>query len=327
MPESTDEMTLHGGGYHFIATVLDMQVSLPLQITPTLKLECANDAQIDIIRNFLETKIGAMRFDNRQNYECDCIEKKDGGVTLFEWKPLKKTDWRYYLLTFKGNGMEVYNFLDIADLVAPHVSSFAHCYTTEEFGRGNVVGAGTDPLRTSKHHLKINHHSQIFNSNSLASLQDIFGKYKALDKNKYEGIERAIKLNSNLRRMADVNNLVILGLFMIIEMLLTHNPNEKEVGDSLTHQIKTKIEFLSSRFKEPLNYSVFGDQVSSEKIWGSLYVYRSCIAHGNSIDFTTGKLQVLKNADLAYDFLNTATRTLLAHALAEPEVINGLKPI
>ncbi len=158
-------------------------------------------------------------------------------------------------------------------------------------------------------------------------IKQLLEKYLSLDESKHEGIKRAIELNWNLKRISNLNNLPILGLFMIIEMLLTHNPNDKEVGDSLTHQIKTKVAFLSPRFSKPLDYSAFGNNVKPEKIWGGLYNYRSCIAHGNHVDFANDKLRMLKDADTAFDFLNRATRTLLAHAIMEPDVINGLKPI
>ena len=115
---------------------------------------------------------------------------------------------------------------------------------------------------------------------------------------------------------------------MILEMLLTHNPNEKEIGDLLTHQIKTKTALLLPRLSQPFHYDVFskggGDH---EKIWGALYHYRSCIAHGNHINFTDKRLKPLVDDDTAYTFLSLATKRILEHALKEPDLINSLKPI
>ncbi len=315
------------GGFDFIATVLDMQLQLPIQITPTLKLEHASDAQIEVIKPCLESRVGTMRISNSQNYECHYNEIKDGAAIKYESTPLTNDKWRYYILSYAGSNYQAHQFFYIANLVAPYIISFASYFTSEEFGKGRVTGSGSDNLGGNVYYLKSVHIAETFNEESLKTIQELLEKYLALDAVEHEGIKRAIELNWNLSRISNLNNLPILGLFMIIEMLLTHNPSNKEIGDSLTHQIKHKIAFLSSRFSKPLDYSVFGNQVKAEKIWSCLYNYRSCIAHGNHIDFTDKELQALKDADTAFNFLTLATRTLLAHALTEPDVINGLKPI
>jgi hypothetical protein len=158
-------------------------------------------------------------------------------------------------------------------------------------------------------------------------MKELFQSFNQLDKGIDEGVIRAIKLNRAVQRLGAPVDFAVLGLFMIIEMLLTHNPNEKEVGDSLTHQIKTKMAFVSPRFKNPLDYSRFGPSADHGQIWGALYTYRSCIAHGNHIDFSKGPLAKLNSAAEAFEFLEVATKELLAYAIREPSVVNGLKPI
>ena len=57
-----------------------------------------------------------------------------------------------------------------------------------------------------------------------------------------------------------------------------------------------------------------------------LYAYRSKIAHGDVAQFT-GTLQLLRNHEVVTSFLEGATRSLVRHALNEPELVDALKPI
>jgi len=318
------------GGFYFIATALDMRVRLPVDVTPTLRLDKASDAQLEVIYQFLEEghTLG-LRMTNRHYYEAERVKDKPTD-SHYKFVTQPKEHWRYYVINFVGSNYEGHQFFSIADLVFPYLASFATGLTADEFGSGQPRGRMYDPLGSQTFYSVImgnDSSPRTFDEQCLHRLQELLGRFHALDKNKHEGILRAIDYHKNIQRLASLNNLHVLGLFMIVEMLLTHNPNDKEIGDSLSHQIKTKIALLSPRFTAPLDYSVFDNQTSPEKIWGSLYAYRSCIAHGNHIDFTKGALKVLKDSRTADAFLILATKTLLAHALIEPDLINGLKPI
>jgi hypothetical protein len=119
-----------------------------------------------------------------------------------------------------------------------------------------------------------------------------------------------------------MDQLYPLGVFAVIESLLTHDPQGSH--DSLTHQIKGKMALLEKRFHNPLDYSCFAS-AKSETIWGKLYSYRSAIAHGDTPDFK-GTLSVLKDQMTAVSFLDSAAKALLRHALEEPELILDLRP-
>jgi hypothetical protein len=115
--------------------------------------------------------------------------------------------------------------------------------------------------------------------------------------------------------------LYVLGLFGVIESLLTHDP--KGGYDRLTHQIKTKVKLLNERFSTPLDYSAF-DNLPSDKIWKPLYSFRSAIAHGRIPTFDRD-LRVLKDERTAVEFLRKAAKTLLRHALEEPQLVLDLQ--
>jgi len=315
------------GGFYFISTVLDMQIDLPVEITPEIKLEKANDYQMEEIFKALKNE---EFISSRYLYEIVEIIKEDGARYQ---DVLPRKDWRYYIISYQGSNTKVESLFDIADIINPHLKkSFLAYSTTEDFGLGKIIGWLIDPI--GEHAIKRNFiqdtSPEIFDQNSLSNLQSLFSRFNALDNKKHEGIIRAIKFNRRLQRSLESMTLIdlaILGFFVIIEMLLTHKPNNKEIGDSSNHQIKSKMAFLSPRFSNSLDYSVFGTQVSNDKVWKALYEYRSRIAHGEHIDFNNKELKVLKDRETAFNFLESATRILLAHAINEPDVVNGLKPI
>jgi hypothetical protein len=115
--------------------------------------------------------------------------------------------------------------------------------------------------------------------------------------------------------------LFVIGLFGVIESLITHDP--KGGSDRLKHQIKAKMKLLNERFSTPLDYSAFG-AVSSDEIWACLYSFRSAIAHGREPKFN-GDHRVLKDERTAVEFLRNTAKTLLRHALQEPQLVLDLQ--
>lgn len=87
----------------------------------------------------------------------------------------------------------------------------------------------------------------------------------------------------------DDNNRIIL-YWSLLEMLLTHKPNDKNVNDSVQKQL---IRNIANCFEK------YGKQKISKKEIQLLYDYRSIIAHGDllKIDKTLKKIKKL-------DFVN-----------------------
>lgn len=318
-----------GGGFYFIATILDMKLKLPVEITPTLYLDKASSEQRKLIIELLHSDKMGLSLASKSYYEANLVSEPAPNQNSYRYVQLPEDQWRYYVINYPGfSNIEIHNLFLVADLVFPHICSYSHGRTSEPYGAGDSTGWGNDNIGTQSFYGKIMASSKPleFNEQSLENLKRIFLKYNSLDRSKHEGILRAVELNGNIKRLSNINNLPILAFFMIIEMLLTHKPNDKELGDSLSHQIKTKIALLHSRLRQPLDYSAFGG-IKPENVWSKLYTYRSKIAHGDHIDFVSGELSPLKNQEVAYEFLCNAIRSLLAHAMEEPDLINSLKPI
>lgn len=144
----------------------------------------------------------------------------------------------------------------------------------------------------------------------------------------FQHIDEAIHRFLELRRLPRYSGLTIIGLFSIIESLITHNPNHN-LHDSLTHQISTKIPLLRKRFQRPLDYEYYFDKVKEEKtIWSKLYSFRSKVVHRGSDEIENDKeLKALKNLINVTDFLKETVKLLILLALKEPELITDLKKV
>jgi hypothetical protein len=114
-----------------------------------------------------------------------------------------------------------------------------------------------------------------------------------------------------------------LGYFGILESLLTHRPNPSDPYDSITRQVKKKLALLDHRWSTPLDYDAFGES-KSETVWSKMYAYRSCLAHGETPDFS-GELKILRNADEALKLLRSAVKAVARQALVEPRLIADLR--
>lgn len=72
-----------------------------------------------------------------------------------------------------------------------------------------------------------------------------------------------------------------LGYFGILESLLTHKPDPKDLYDSITRQVKNKVALLDHRWSPRLDYSAF-KAVKEDTVWSKMYAYRSALAHGDA---------------------------------------------
>ena len=190
-------------------------------------------------------------------------------------------------------------------------------HTEEVFGAGSRLGWGGDQVHgVLAYEIPHSYRLEVLDQAAATDLRSSYERLLALDSKKHQGIARAIDLLLGLKRISYGSDLRVLGLFAVIEMLLTHNPNDKELGDSLSHQISSKIPLLSARFSAPLNYDVFGNDVTAETVWKRLYAYRGKIAHGSEVEFTSA-LKLLRTG--AFDALRSNLRSAAAsasHALA-----------
>jgi hypothetical protein len=164
-------------------------------------------------------------------------------------------------------------------------------------------------------------HTKIMSS----EIKEIAANYQLIKQIKPEHVHitRAFRKFNELKSLLRNSELVVITLFSIIESLIAHNPKSTEVGDSLGHQIKTKMPLLSKRFQRSLPYRNFGDTPEAT-VWAKLYEYRSKLVHGEDsrIDGTLG---LLKDRQTVVEFLNETVKLLLLLSLREPILLADLK--
>src|ERR1019366_7987367 len=315
------------GGFCAIDDVLDVRFNLPVEITAGIRFARASPEQITEIKACFERMGLEMIHELRSNrYELDWVRQEDGqqrGVRM----PAER--WRYYILTFDLATVEhsrVYDVLKAMNLVTPAIKSTYQFMTREAHGVGDVQGnlwIGSEDRLT----MFANPPLEVVDEGNVAQWRAVVEAFSALDLQRYEGIHRAVDLFQRARHMPLHDDFAILGLFIVIEMLLTHQPGDKEIGDSLLHQLSTNIPLLSERMPEPIDYAAFGDQMPAAKRWKRLYGLRSAIAHGNHLNYAVHGLGQLNNGRAISQWLTAATRKLLRFALVEPSLYVHLKGV
>jgi len=310
------------GGYSFVANVLDVRIELPVSISPALRLQAASDPQILQVKRLLH--LGGLPIEYYFQHEWTPYEQSDG--LCHRAVALPRDQWRYFVIAWAGHGVEIAPFQKAVNLVPPGILCYSQVFTSDPFGAGDYMGHKFESVSIPDTHLVAPPKLLTVDAEHIRDWQTTLAALARLDHGKHPGIVRAVDSLEKFGRLPLSDDLRILGWFMVLEMLLTHNPNDKEIGDSLSHQICTKVALLNSRLTQLLNYRPFGAQVTEERVWKTLYAFRSASAHGGVADFKK-KLHVLKSPQIASDFLADATARILRHALEEPVLFDSLKPV
>lgn len=297
---------------------------LPYELTHGCFIDKASAAQISHTKTNLTNILGGFsHYGCQEVYESDVVFKKAekrGHHHIFT--ELSESDWRYYVVTSPDDRLNIINLHLASNISAIHL----------EFGALAFEKTGGIHWQPSVIHEHFTLRSMsLVKKVSKESLDDLSQIYRLFmsrtnginGKNApYPEILQAMGMFDELRFLSKDSVFQVLGLFAIIEMLITHNP--KGVGAALTQQIKAKMPLLSRRFDPPLDFSTLLSCKSEEAIWGQLYDYRSCLAHGDSVDFSKN-MKLLKDANTAIDFLKEAVKALLRHYLKEPDLCRDLK--
>lgn len=299
---------------------------LPYEIARGVILDRATEIEINRIKELLPRLVGENSFGAPlAPYECDLqIERIDGSVVKTSGTPLPKDSWRYYVVRTDDNGNKNIDLTHIAliselylDVGTLTFSEFSYGWHPHAMLNRYRMG-GFDDL-------------QVVTKEMLDELARLFALQSSVAGGVLSGnigphpeLQRALTMLNNLRVLPDNSTFHVLGLFAIIEMLITHNPQLEDKGDSITRQMKTKIPLLSRRFDRPLPYHEFFGNIEVTKVWGALYSYRSAVAHGGEPDFVKD-LRVLKDRKTADAFLTITVESLIRNALYEPDLYKDLR--
>ncbi|RCJ30514.1 hypothetical protein A6769_33180 [Nostoc punctiforme NIES-2108] len=317
---------LENTSFAFIANKLNVNCTLPIKIIENHYFQKANYIQIQEIKNHLK-KSGYFsdyfQF-NLSPYEFVYVQDENTPEKQnFKSQHLEPEEWKYYILAFQGNNSEIYNLQQVANLAEIELEiALVFLYHKEVGG----YGIQKNPIHSFNCFFEIDRNDsyshESINDTHLQEVSLIYQDFKNLDEAKYLYIKQAIKMLEELKHLPYHSKFRIIGLFTIIEFLITHK--QIDTGDSITRQVTNKMALLSKRFSKQLDYSAFFKDIPESTIWKKLYAYRSCIAHGTQADFQK-ELSVLKDDSTARKFLKLVVKTLLRHSLSEPQLYTDLK--
>lgn len=300
--------------FAFVANHIDIKEVLPIEFLPGYTFEKANSGQITRIKTFLEKTVPS--FVERGNlYESIICAAEFGGYRPI---PQRFTDsWKYYVVSckeWKG---------DISGLqYAANISEAELQFAVRFVKNGHIH----DPIAFFNYMHELGNPSpqpEVIDKEQLIEIGLIYKQIKQTE-TQYPDIKRAVSMFDDLKSLPMRSDFYVFGLFAIIELLLTHKPGNKETGDSLTHQVKTKIPLINKRLAKPVDIMSFFGDVKDDKIWTKLYEYRSHIAHGGRISFKSD-FKLLKDIKTVRSFVRSVTKSLLRHSLTEPQLFMDLK--
>lgn len=302
-----------------------IEAKLPFELAPGSFIDVASSEQRERIKNELSKLLGNRSFARPEDYYESTVvtETNSQGGVSWHYEPLPQTEWRYYVVTTPDNGTTNYN-LHLAAGISGTPLDIGGLYFFKAGGIASRYYSLNNYFNDITLHPVVN-----ISVASLKEISLIHSSYMeftngGVGEAKFPEIQRAVTMFDSLSALPSNSEFHVLGLFAIIEMLITHNPKLEDRGDSITHQMKSKIPLLSNRFDRPLDYSLFQDS-SKEKIWSALYKYRSTLAHGGVPDFGGRELQILKSSNNAKIFLKETVKTLLRHSLKEPQLLKDLR--
>ncbi len=310
------------------AFVLNPQIvidtDLPFELIPNCYIDKATEEQRESVKQALSYLVRShpMMLQPEKYYESEIDYETAANGGSWHFKQLPESKWHYYVVTTPDNGT-INHDLHLAANISDTPLNLSGL-TFNKIGMGYRQGTFHNYFDLGAEHSVIK-----VSKESLIDISQIYHSYIEVTKMGIEGvifpeIQRAMNMFDSLSFLMQNSEFHVLGLFAIIEMLITHNPKLEDRGDSITHQMQSKIPLLSRRFSKPLEFASFQSNVSEKKIWAALYMYRSILAHGGVPDFKKD-LNVLKDANIAKAFLKEVVKALLRHCLKEPQLYRDLR--
>lgn len=311
------------GSFLFILNLIETEGELPVEVIPQYFFNKADRDQVDLIKHWLDFLEPFHVIGVPYEKALIAMPGSQQGSFLYTHEPLPQEDWRYWVISFKGDNSEIPSLASAAALLKSGLElGFGVLYNEASAGQSFVCHSPSllsyfqDPARFAEAVVKV----------STEEVKEIGRNYFLIKniRSQYQHITRAIHRLNTLKSLPRDSDVMVIGLFSIIECLITHSPNQSESSDSLTYQIKTKMALLTKRFERTLDHNSYFEDSTQETIWSKLYRYRSKVVHGEQAEFGSD-FQILKNRNSVISFLTEAVKLLILCALKEAELVTDLK--
>jgi hypothetical protein len=314
IPEQLSKV-LHG--YAFLLNVENIPDPTGVELLPGYVLRRAFPNEVDALKKGLNRLAPSYHTD--MGYIWEYSWPHPGG----NMQPLPMEDWRYFIIDFEdARSSDIGELLQFFTLVDVELLSgfTVLCELDGGFGfsgHPNLLFHALESMQRGE---------WTFHTISPADLNEYKQLFQAFQNHNHSllNLRRITSELFELNQMPYNSPLRFLGYFALLEGLLTHNPKPTDPYDSITRQVKKKLNLLNHRFNKPIDYSKFSS-ASSDTIWSKMYSYRSMIAHGSTANFSTGELALLKSPVQALNLLRQTTKAVARHALVELQLIVDLK--
>ena len=262
----------------FILNHIHVEGKLPIEVAPGHFFQKADSEQIRMIKKRLPHFLPYSTLT--LPYEVTIVKKPGENRRSFTFEniPLPQEKWKYFIISFMGANAELQSIQFAASLLE-HDVELGFTFLAHKGIDG--FGFGWNPQWLSSFFSDNAFHEPAITI-ACDEISQIAGNYTLIKEisSEHEHITRALNKFNQLSSLPRNSELIIIGLFSVIESLITHSPKLTESADSLTHQIKTKIPLLTKRFERELDYDKYFQSANEDTIWSKLYKYRSNLVHG-----------------------------------------------
>jgi len=311
--------------YIFFLSLVDIKAPLPFEIIPNHFIDRVKPGQIKVIKNFLkEYGLSHLSIYVYEKSQVQAISRENGDIE-YQSELLPPEKWKYWAISYKGRSQEIQNIQNVTLLLKEQIEFGPEFRLNDESSLSMSNFPAIMSYLTSKEVIHSIQPTAQISAEDLKNIQLYYSLLKGL-KPEYSYITNAINLLNELRALPRESDFISIGLFSIIESLLSHNPKLDYFHDSIKHQIKTKIPLLRKRFVRTLDYGeYFKNGVKEEKILSNLYDYRSAIVHAGNSKIPNDLSSILIGKEEVRKFLVELTKLLIITALMEPELVTDLK--
>jgi hypothetical protein len=315
--------------FSFVQSLVKFDVPVPFQLTEKFRLERATQKQAQMIYTKLREIAQTLPFNTilgHYGHELEVIS--EGNAVRAKRTPLPEDKWLYWVVTFDGANTDEHE-LELALLLLNKEIHLGFQFVEVTPGSFGFYMNPTPIFTFFNDPERANEFPIVVTEQELAPIERYFTSIK-IARDSSNSAHFALEMFNDVRSLPWSSRHKILAYFGIIESLLTHMPGDKEIGDSLTHQLKTKLPLLERFFPRELDFTAFGAKAlnknDKETIWKNLYKYRSFIAHGNRFEFEKS-FASLKSPESVSEFLREVTKLVLVTALEQPEFLEDLKAV
>jgi hypothetical protein len=273
------------GGIVMIANIASLRPTW-MQLTAHMDLRRATLREAEDFQRLYNLNINSWKH-RRNPFTTRANVSKTAQGWHADHAPLPESEFRYHVIEFRGTNGQVYDLRNASALTDRelHLGMDVHYGRTAGIGAGGGIDLEDFVDRCSFDDSAF----EEWDARHAAELSDTYRRWRAHDENVI-ALKKATESYMALRRVKLHPNLLFLGLFTMLESLLTVDDRRAAQRDMLRNQVVSKVALLEKRFCRPLPYETFrGTGAPPSTIWHKLYTVRSILAHGRVPDFSVPK--------------------------------------